>query len=159
MKKAPVVLVAIASLATLALGAATAQAAVTTNVSIPWPFGQSQDPNFCTGELLETSGNVHILVTTTVNDNNVSGTFHGNFEHVTAVGLSSGITYQSHDSINGEFKESLQDGNAVVTSTETFSLVAPGGGNNLEFNAVVHMTFDAQGNLTTTKFDSSGICR
>lgn len=157
MKKTLLLLAAIASFSVLGLGGAPAQAAVTTNVSISWPFGP-QD-NFCTGELLEFSGDVHFLVTATVNDNNVSGKFHGNFEGVSAVGLSSGITYQAHDSRNGEFKASLQNGNAVTSEEETFSLVAPGGGNNLEFIFVLHMTFDANGNLTATKLDSSGICR
>lgn len=158
MKRALFLLGAIASLAAFALGATPSQAAVTTNVSIPWPFGNPQE-NFCTGELLNFSGDIHILVSETVNTNMVSGKFLINSQGVSAVGLSSGIKYQSHDSINGEFKASLLNGNAVTSNEETFSLVAPGGGNNIEFIFVLHMTFDANGNLTATKVDSSGVCR
>lgn len=156
MKKALSVLAAIASLAVPAVGATPAQAAVTTNVIFPFSFVQD---NFCTGELVSLSGNGHLVATATVNDNNLSVKFHANFQGVTGVGLSSGITYRSHDAINDEFKTSLQNGSAVASHEETFSLVAPGGGNNLEFISVIHMTFDATGNLTATKFVSSGICR
>ncbi len=149
------VVVVVASLAVFALGATASQAAVTTNVRIPVDF---QDVNWCAGEVVQFSGDIHILVTATINDNNVSGKFLLNAQGMSAIGLSSGITYQSHDSINDTFKASLQNGNAVTSQQETFSLVAPGGGNNLEFKVVLHMTFDADGNLVATKFDPSGIC-
>ncbi|HET7743165.1 MAG TPA: hypothetical protein VFK76_00325 [Gaiellaceae bacterium] len=113
----------------------------------------------CTGESVLVSGNVKLLVTSTVNDNTVSGMLHSEFK-ATGVGLDSGLPYQEEVTANFSFQSSLQNGEATATSVGRITVVAPGPGNNLVSPLFVHSTFDANGNLTSFKQDSTTVpCR
>jgi len=127
----------------------TAQAAVTTNTTIPSAFTFF---DVCTNEPVFVSGDVHFLVTSTVTDNNISGTLHSLFK-ATGVGLVSGLPYQEEVAFVRAFDSSLQNGQFNVTMFGEINVVAPGRGNNLWSPILSHVTFDANGNPTSSTFN------
>ena len=147
MKKrfSSVALVALLSLA----AASTGQAAVTTNTWIPSAFTFS---DVCTGESVSVSGAVHVVITSTVTNNTISGTFHSEFK-ATGIGLVSGLPYKEVVVANTAFNTSLQNGESTVTFEGVINVVAPGGGNNQWSPIFSHMTLDANGNLRSLRFD------
>jgi hypothetical protein len=117
-------LAAVAFLSALTLVVAgTGQAAVTVNTTIPSSFTFSDE---CTGELVSVSGDIHLVITSTVTDTSISGTTHSEFK-ATGVGLSSGLPYQLVVVANFAFHSSLQDGEFTVTQEGKINVVAPGG--------------------------------
>jgi hypothetical protein len=129
--------------------AGTGQAAVTTNTWIPSAFTFS---NLCTGESVSVSGDVHLVITSTVTNNTISGTMHSEFK-ATGIGLVSGLPYQEVVVANSAFSTSLQNGEFAVTFEGVINVIAPGGGNNQRSPIFSHMTLDANGNLTSFRFD------
>lgn len=128
------------------LGGGTAQAAVTTNTTIPSAFTFF---DVCTNEPVFVSGNIHFVVTSTVTDSKISGTLHSLFK-ATGVGLISGLPYQEEVAFVRAFDSSLQNGQFEATMFGEINVVAPGGGNNLWSPILSHSTFDANGNLTSS---------
>lgn len=63
----------------------------------------------CSGEDVHIVGDVAFLVTSTVNDNTISGTTHSVFK-ATGTGLTSGLTYHESVEFNRAFQTSLQNG-------------------------------------------------
>jgi len=131
------------------VAAGTGQAAVTTNTWIPTAFTFS---DVCTGESVSVSGDVHFVMTSTVTSNTISGTFHSQFK-ATGMGLVSGLPYQEVVVANSAFTTSLQNDGSTVTFVGVINVIAPGGGNNQWSPIFQHMTFDANGNLTSVRFD------
>ncbi len=126
--------------------AGVGQAAVTTHTTIPSSFTFF---DVCSNEPVSVSGNVDILITSTVTDNTISGTLHTLFR-ATGIGLVSGQPYEEEVAFVRAFESSLQNGQFDVTSFGEINVVTPGGGNNLWSPFLIHMTFDADGNLTST---------
>jgi len=129
--------------------AGAGQAAVTTHTTIPSSFGFF---DVCSNEPVFVSGNVDILITSTVTDNTISGTVHTLFK-ATGIGLVSGQPYQEEVAFVREFHSSPQNGQFEVTQFGEINVVTPGGGNNLWSPILMHLTFDANGNLTSSTFN------
>lgn len=142
-------LVVVASLVTSGFAAVAGEAAVTTNVTIPSEF-VFVDP--CTNESVFVSGDVHLVVSSTVTDNTVTSHTHSDFK-ATGVGLSSGSQYQLVSIGNGVSKASLQNGEFVSATGARINVVTPGGGNNQWGPISLHTTLDANGNLRSFRFD------
>jgi hypothetical protein len=132
---------------------ATAQAAVETNISVPIAGLQPAQfipcANGGAGEYVDfTGGNLHILLTYTQTANTVSGKFQFQPEGVTAVGETTGDTYQGTGVTQGTFTATFVKGAATSTFVNNFRIIGPGPGNNyLEFE-VAHVTFNANGTVT-----------
>lgn len=147
MKKLLAVLALIVALTGVA--AAAAGAALVTRSTVPSDFTFF---DACSGEDVHIVGEVDFLVTSTVTDNSISGTSHSVFK-ATGTGLTSGLTYQETVEFNRAFQTSLQNGEATVTMEGLISVPAPGAGNNLFSPIFAHMTINANGEVTSTRFD------
>lgn len=127
------------------LPAGTGRAAVIERSTIPSEFTFYDQ---CTAEDVFVSGQVNLLITSTVTDNTISGTTHSVFI-ASGVGLTSGLPYQERAIANFRFQSSLQNGEAVSTSVGRINVVAPGP-NNIQWSPIFfHQTFDANGDLTS----------
>lgn len=141
--------------------AADAQAANTmTNVTTPVDtILASPCANGGAGELLHITGRVHTLIHSTVNDNHTTVTFHSQAEDVTAVGLTTGDVYRSGGVVRQT--DSFQSDGATSETTIIMDVLflGPGPDNNLVSHSVFHLTFNDNGELTSSHFDFSSECR
>jgi hypothetical protein len=147
MKKLLTALALVGALACVVVTAAPAAVVTRSTFHSEFTFA---DP--CSGELVAISGDVESLVTSTVNDNTISGTFHSLFK-ATGTGLTSGLTYQETVEFNRAFETSLQNGEATITQEGLISVVAPGRGNNLFSPIFFHSTVNANGEVTSMRVD------
>ena len=143
------VLIALVSGTTL-LGATVALAEVTENVRIPIApfFVDVPCANGGAGETLDLQGDLHILMTSTVNGNNVSGKFHFQPQGVSGTGSVTGDTYRATGVTQGTFKGSLQNGQYAETFVNNFRMIGPGPGNNFLVHELFHITINANGEVT-----------
>jgi hypothetical protein len=59
---------------------------------------------------------------------------------------------------NDQFKGSLQNGQFTQTFTSKTKITGQGPGNNLAFFATFHVTFNANGEITSIHTDNSAEC-
>lgn len=144
----------VATFAVAGLAAGVAAAGVTTHsvnqttpiqVFVPCANGGA-------GELVSGTYNRHLLITATVNDNTVSGTFHAQPQGTDLVGETSGDVYQGTGVSQETFSGSLQNGQYTDTFVENFRIIGPGRGNNFLLHEVGHVTVNANGDVTV-EFD------
>jgi len=116
-----------------ALGAASTE--------MPIHFIRSAD---CSGEDVEISGTIH-MVNKTLADGSVIGQF--NYQDVTGVGLTSGITYRvsAVDQVRlaAPFPSS-------ISSVQSFHLISNGSSSNLIVQVLYHVTVNANGEVTAS---------
>jgi hypothetical protein len=112
-----------------------------TSNTLPLDFIRSAD---CTGELVELNGTIH-LVSQTQPDGSVVG--HFNYQGVTGVGLTSGITYYAtavdHFYLSAPFPWS-------INSMRNFRLISQRGDSNLLVTILYHITVNANGEVTVS---------
>jgi hypothetical protein len=131
-------------------------AATTSNEWVPSAYTFFDE---CTGEDVVTSGDIHILSTSTVTENTISGTFHSNFK-ATGIGVISGLPYQQEVVANSAFQSSLVNGEAAQTFVGRIVVVAPGGRNTRWSPVFMHTTLDASGSVKSVHVVSPTItCR
>jgi hypothetical protein len=141
-----------------ALGCVAATAASAAVVSRSTIHSEFTFFDACSGEDVFVSGGVDFFTTSTVNDNNISGTMHSVFKG-TGTGLTSGLTYHESVEFNRAFQSSLQNGEATVTLEGLINLVTPGPGNNQFSPIFLHTTINANGDVTSSQVGtSSGPC-
>jgi hypothetical protein len=136
------------------------RAEVTTNTSVPIAF---LDFVPCAdggaGEFVLVSGDLHILITTTVDAN---GGFHGKThfqpQGISGFGLSTGARYQA-TGVQQESFNAPSGGTITDTFVNNFRLIGQGRGNNLLVHQSVHMTTNANGDVTADVFNNSITCR
>lgn len=124
--------------------------AAATSTDIPLHAIRSND---CTGEQVELSGTIH-LVSHQQSDGSVVG--HFNYQGVSGVGLTSGTTYRvsavDHLRLQAPFPSD-------ITSVRSFRLIGQGTEENLLVDALLHITVDANGEVTASIDDLSIRCR
>ena len=150
---------AIVATAALAVAASTS-AAVTTNESVP--FAQVAFvpcANGGAGELVLIEGNLHILTTFTINGNNVSGKVHFQPQGAKGTGLTTGDTYNATGVTQENFKQSLQNGQFTDTFINNFKIIGQGPDNNLLIHQTVHITINANGEVTSQVDNTTVECR
>jgi hypothetical protein len=131
---------------------------VVTNVSVPIDLLVFVPcANGGAGELVELSGDLHMLSTFTINGNNVSGLFHDQPQGVDGVGLVTGDKYQGTGVTESEFKASLQNGQFETTFVNNFRIIGQGPGNNFLIHENTHVTFNAKGTLTSIHDNFNGV--
>jgi hypothetical protein len=136
------------------------RAETTTNTSVPIEF---LDFVPCAdggaGEFILVSGYLHILITTTVDAN---GGFHGKThfqpQGISGFGLSTGVKHQA-TGVQQEHFNSPSGGTINETFLNNFRLIGQGRGNNLLVHQAVHMTTNANGDVTADVFNNSITCR
>lgn len=121
----------------LSLAAPTLWAATSTRM--PLQFIRFAD---CTGELVEISGTIH-FVTQTQADGSVMG--HFNYQGVTGVGLTSGITYQTAAVDQVRLRTPFP---SSIASAQSFRLISPGSASNLLVHVLYHITVNGNGEVT-----------
>ena len=147
-----IVLAALFSLVVVSSG----QGALTSNTQIPTSFTFF---DLCTGEDVAVSGRDHVVTTSTITDNTLSGTFHSDFK-ATGIGQASGLTYQEAVVANMAFQTNLINGEATRTFVGRINILAPGAQNNESSPIFMHTTMDANGNVTSLKVEVPTIaCR
>jgi hypothetical protein len=109
------------------------------------------------GELVLIEGILHIVDHVTVsNSGNITLKIHFQPQGATGTGLTTGDTYQS----NGVTQETLNINGLPITDTfvNNFRLIGPGPGNNLQVHQTIHITINANGDLTADVNNTSITC-
>lgn len=101
------------------------------------------------GETVTLSGDLHVLTTFVINDNVVRGKFHSQPQGISGYGSVSGDRYQATGVTQGQFKASLQNGQAVISTIDNFRIIGQGPGNNFLVHEVLHLTINANGDFTS----------
>jgi hypothetical protein len=127
-----------------------AQAAVEENISLPFDGFTVFVPcaNGGAGEDVVFTGNLHSLITFTINGNNVSGKYHSQPQGLSGVGTITGDKYQGTGVTEGTFKASFQNGQYQQTDVNNFRLIGQGKGNNYLVHSIFHFTINAKGEVT-----------
>jgi hypothetical protein len=115
-------------------------------------------PNPCTGELTYFSGSAHISSTITTNANSVHLKTHFNVQGLIGVGESSGIRYVGSEAFNEEFNASGRS-HAETTVTDAFKAISQGASPNLIVHTLLHITANANGEITANFAISDLVCR
>jgi len=100
------------------------------------------------GEVVSGTLRLHVLLTSTVNGNNVSGTSHYQPQGGSFVGETTGDRYRATGVTKDTFKGSLQNGQFTETSVNNYRIIGPGRGNNWLIHEVTHETINANGDIT-----------
>jgi hypothetical protein len=148
----------LATLVVAGVTAGVAAAGVTqndVNQTIPWS-DFIPCANGGAGEAVSGTIDLHILMTSTVNGNNVSGKYHFQPQRSSLVGDITGAVYQATGVTQGTFKGSLQNGQFTATDVNNYRLIGQGPGNNLLIHEVSHITVNANGDTTVT-FDKPSV--
>lgn len=100
------------------------------------------------GEWVELTGTLHFLFHTTIDN---QGGFHSKFHFqsrgITGLGLTTGDKYQGINVLQG-----TTNGNVGFTQTleNNFRIVGQGPGNNFWLHQTIHVTFNANGEVTAS---------
>lgn len=152
------ILLAFATLGIMAT-ATGAQAEVTINEKASLAFaGFVPCANSGVGEVVFGTIDVHNLVTSTINDNNVSWRFQFQPQGGSMVGAITGDTYRVAGVTKGTYSESLASDHYTLTYVNTFQLIGPGPNNNLLVHEIAHMTIDGNEDVIVRHDDLSIEC-
>jgi hypothetical protein len=139
----------------------SAQAAVEENISTSFDGFTVFVPcaNGGTGEEVVFTGNLHTLITFTINGNNVSGKYHFQPQGLSGVGTITGDKYRGTGVTQGTFKGSLQNGQYQQTDVNNFRMIGQGKGNNFLVHSTFHLTISAKGAVTASVDQVSEECK
>jgi hypothetical protein len=158
MKTTKQALALLAATAMTIIGAHSVTAEVTQNISVPLDGFSVFIPcaNNGAGELVIFQGNLHILLSFTINNNRVSGKDHFQPQGLTGTGNVTGDKYQGTGVTQSMFSGSLVNGQFESTSVNNFRIIGQGPGNNYLVHEIAHITINANG-LATVFFDSLSV--
>ena len=125
-----------------------AKAEVIANVVIPFSATVSVDcDNDGTPEdLVELSGDIHVLITETTNDNVTTAKVQFVPRNVTGTGLITGETYRGVG-LTTQTSTQVSDGPLVFTFVNNFYIIGQAGGYRYLVHETFHVTVDADGNV------------
>jgi hypothetical protein len=101
--------------------------------------------NPCTNENIEFSGTTLGLIDTTPEDNHFI--FHAVEIGVTGIGETSGARYREVFAITDVRQGSFENGPFVETLSIHSRVITAGGGNDLDFDIIFHLTINANGDM------------
>ncbi|MBI2852663.1 MAG: hypothetical protein HYX84_06145 [Chloroflexi bacterium] len=136
-----------------------ANAEVVTNISVPINVLVFVPcANGGAGELVSLSGNLHVLVTVTEDE---AGGFHlsasNNPQGISGTGLTTGANYRGTGVTRQELN--LTNGASEVTFVNNFRIIGQGTGNNFLVHQTVHLTVNANGEVTADVVIDSVDCK
>ena len=115
--------------------------------------------NECTGEAVDINGELEIRIRTTIDaTGGIHGAFHLTPRHVRGVGVESGIAYHAVGGLHDSFNAAADFAPLVFTTTQMFNLVSQGGSDNLQAKFGLHVTVNAQGEVTAEISNFSLAC-
>jgi hypothetical protein len=134
---------------TLLASAPTARAAIIVNESVPLVDFPVFVPcaNGGAGELVVLNGELHVLITFTVNANAVSGKAHFQPQGIRGTGQVTGKKYQGTGVTQDHFTAKLNAAN-TFTFVNNFRIIGQGPGNNFLVHETFHITINAKGAVT-----------
>jgi hypothetical protein len=149
MVRRAAVLAGIVAMTALA-GAPVAQSVVIDNESIPLTGFTAFIPcaDNGAGELVLLDGDLHVLISFTINGNNISGKDHFQPQSLSGFGTVTGDKYQGTGVTQDEFKGSLQNGQFQQSFVNNFRMIGQGPGNNFTVHENFHITINANGDVT-----------
>jgi hypothetical protein len=106
--------------------------------------------NPCNGELVDTSGSVHVDETLTITGQTAHMTIHANPQGVTGGGETTGVTYHGTGVAALSQQVSLVNGSANGTFVSRFDFVGQGSVPNFFSDEVMHITANADGTVTAS---------
>ena len=106
--------------------------------------------NDCTNEMVQLSGQAHMVIVSNSNNNRTSGTFHLNMLGVTGVGESTGTPYRLTGVNNFSFSFPNTNGANTFSAITRINII--GGSSIYKLTAKTHSTINANG-ATTSFFD------
>ncbi len=153
--------VALCAFAAAIVGVSAAQAAVESNETVTEsirdviPCANGGAGEFVSGDVL-----LHVLITSTVNGNTMSGKFH--FQPTrgsTLVGETTGDVYRATGVTQGTFSGPMANGRYTETFVNNFRIIGPGPGNNFLVHETFHVTINANGETTVERESLSVECK
>ena len=161
MKKRPLFSPLIACLALSAMAASGSPAlAEVENVSIPVEIAFDVPcVNGGAGETVVLTGDLHFLVSTTLNGNIARTKFHFQPQGISGYGSITGDKYQGTGVTQGQLKSSLENGQASVTMINNFRIIGQGPGNNFLVHENTHLTINANGDVTAFVDNFTADCK
>lgn len=139
-------LVTVLAAMALLLSPGAAWGAVQVNESVPLAGLVFTDR--CGDDVLVTDGQLHIVMSSTVNGNQISGFSHFQAEGGRGIGVNTGAEYVVLGLTRETFNESLVNGSANLTFVNVFRIVGTGDTPSFVHNVVVHTTINANGDVT-----------
>ena len=134
--------------------------AITTNDFVP--FAQAvlvPCANGGAGEVVLISGTLHIQQHITINDNRANIKSHFQPQGAGGVGLTTGDTYNATGVTQEQDSLPLTNEATEFTFINNFKIIGQGPDNNLLIHQTVHVTVNANGDVTTTVDNLSVECR
>ena len=139
--------------------AAFAATTTTTNEQIPTTlFAFVPCANGGAGEVIEVSGDLHVLSHVTISN---SGNFHAKVHFqpmgISGFGLTTGDKYQA----TGVTQETFNDNQLPFTDTyiNNFRMIGQGPGNNFMVHQTIHITINANGEVTSEVVNEKISCK
>jgi hypothetical protein len=132
----------------------------TTNLQIPTTLVVSVScANGGAGELIQVEGDLHVIFHTTISS---SGNFHSKSHFqpmgISGYGLTTGDSYQATGVTQDEFSS-----NAPFPIEETFinnfRMIGQGPGNNFSVHETLHITYNANGDITAFQDNLNVDCK
>jgi hypothetical protein len=110
------------------------------------------------GEIVSFQGLLHVVEHHTFNDRFVDEKFHVQPVNVEGIGLITGDMYRSTGVTQIQDSFPLADGATHITSINNFRFIGQGPDNNFQVHETVHMTINANGEVTVTVENSTIDC-
>jgi len=111
------------------------------------------------GEKVQLSGDLHVLITSTINGNNIRVNSHFQPQGATGVGLTTGDTYQATGVTQDFSTGSLLNGQFEATFINNFRIIGRGPDNNYLSHQNFHVTVNAIGEISTTHDNANVDCK
>jgi hypothetical protein len=142
-------------------GVAFSQAlAITVNQFVPFALlAFVPCANGGAGELVLVQGTLHLQDHITINDNRVNIKTHAQPQGAEGVGLTTGDKYQATGVTQEQDSIPLVGGAAEFTFINNFRIIGQRDGNNLLVHQTVHVTVNANGDVTTIVDNQSIDCQ
>lgn len=129
-------------------GGPAGQAGVIANLSEPFAatvFVPCADGG--TGDFIDLSGNLHVLMTLTVNAETVSGVVHFQPQGVSGFSEQGGDVYEGTGVTREHFTTSLVNERAETSFVNSFQIIGRGGAANFRVHATSHVRIAANGDV------------
>jgi hypothetical protein len=111
------------------------------------------------GEVVTLNGNLHVLISTTVNANHISSDMHFQPQGISGVGSVSGDKYQATSITRFSFEADVAGFPFNTTSVNNFKIIGQQSGNNFLVHENFHLTVNADGTVTANIDNFSVECK
>ena len=112
----------------------------------------------CTGDVVTLEGTLHLVFHTTFNDNHFVSKYHFSPQQLTGVSAMTGAKYQGTGVTQGTTTGSFVNGQYSDTYVNNFRMIGQGPGNNYLVHSNIHVTFNANGDVTADHENTSVEC-